>query len=382
MTRFISARGFTLIEIVVVIVITGILLTVALGTGQKITDRVRTEQTLQELDRLTIAIVGDPQGYSNGARSEFGYVGDIGSLPPNLDALMVNPGSFATWNGPYIDNRFVQTAADYKQDAWQVDYQYNAGTSITSTGSGEPISRQFAGSTSHLLQNSLSGNLYNSSGGPPGALYKDSIVTTLSYPDGVGGIRTVLVAPDMSGYFTIDSLPIGNHDLTVIYRPTNDTLRRFITVLPGSRVYEDIRMPFSSWAASGGGLEYVTGSVVVTGAGPFCDGVQFDIINNGTSSVDISSIRLSWTSPVSYYKRSMFGSTEIFNSQSPRNGTDDMVTFSPIVIGSGVTVTIAFELFAENPTGSGGNKINMQNTDFAVLLSDGSSFNFSTGGCP
>ena len=113
-----NQRGFTLIEVVIVIVITGILLTVALKTGGKITNSARTEETLQEMDHLAFAIVGDPGSYSAGSRSEFGYVGDVGSLPPNLDALTTNPGAYSTWNGPYIDNRFVQTATDYKKDAY------------------------------------------------------------------------------------------------------------------------------------------------------------------------------------------------------------------------------------------------------------------------
>lgn len=373
-----NQTGFTLIEVVVVIVITGILLTVALGTGKKITDRARTEETLQEMDRLARAIVGDPNSYSNGIRSEFGYVGDVGSLPPNLDALAANPGSYSTWNGPYISNRFEQTATDYKKDAWQSDYQYTASTSITSIGSGETIARQFAGSTDELLNNRLSGNFYDSDGRPPGIVFKDSIVASLSFPDGIGGLKSVLVTPDMSGYFSIDSIPIGNHDLTVVYLPTNDTLKRFITILPNSNVYEECRLPILTWTSSGGGLAYVAGSAETQTGG--CNRVQFDITNTSGSDILLTSMTIAWTGPTAYYKKIKYNGPFVFDQGNPRNGSGDMAVFnSSRVISLGETVTLRIEGFENDP--NGGSKVNMGSVDFTIVLSDGSTITFNSGPC-
>ncbi|MEA2031894.1 MAG: type II secretion system protein, partial [candidate division Zixibacteria bacterium] len=93
-----------------VIIIIGILSTVALRSVNTITDTAKIEETKQELEALSFAIAGNPDIQNNGIRTDFGYVGDVGSLPPNLDALFSNPGSYATWNGPYIGNRFTQIA--------------------------------------------------------------------------------------------------------------------------------------------------------------------------------------------------------------------------------------------------------------------------------
>ena len=97
--------GFTLIEVVIVILIAGIIASVALRSAVTISDTARTEETKQELESLAIAIIGNTKLENNGVRSDFGYVGDVGAMPPNLDALKSNPGSYSTWKGPYIDRR-------------------------------------------------------------------------------------------------------------------------------------------------------------------------------------------------------------------------------------------------------------------------------------
>src|SRR5512140_2358834 len=124
--RTLPPKGFTLVELIIAIVLTGILLTVAMRAGLNITQTGRVEETKQKLDALAWAIAGNPNLQTNGIRSDFGYVGDVGSLPANLDALVANPGGYATWRGPYISNRFTQVPDDYKKDAWGTAYTYSS----------------------------------------------------------------------------------------------------------------------------------------------------------------------------------------------------------------------------------------------------------------
>ena len=240
--------GFTLIEVVLVIVIVGILSTVAFRSGKQIYDSAKLEQTRQELDALAYAVAGNPDLQNSGVRSDFGYVGDIGAMPPNLDALVLNPGSYATWKGPYISNRFTQIADDYKKDAFGTSYSYG-GATVMSTGSGSDIVRRIASSTDDLLCNNVTGNIFDLDGTPPGNTYKDSILLRLTIPDGAGGMITKSTATDQGGYFAFDSVPIGNHDLQVIYEPDGDTVRRFVSVLPKSSIYSEYRLPSNIWYA-------------------------------------------------------------------------------------------------------------------------------------
>ena len=117
------SRGFTLVEVVLVLIISAILVTVALRSGVSISDAAKTEETKQELEALEYAMVGNPSLYNNGVRADFGYVGDVGALPLNLNALATNPG-LATWKGPYIKPRFSQVSNDFTLDAWGAPYQF------------------------------------------------------------------------------------------------------------------------------------------------------------------------------------------------------------------------------------------------------------------
>lgn len=244
--RLTGQSGFTLIEVVIVIVITGILVAVAFRTGTKVYETAKVEQTKHELNALAAAITGNPELVNNGIRSDYGYVGDVGALPPDLDALHTNPGAYATWNGPYIGNRFSQVTDDYKKDAWGTDYAYS-GTTITSTGSGLPISRRVANSADELLYNSLSGSVFDADGTPPGVDYDDSITVYLSIPNGTGGQIVRAVSADLGGYFKFDSLPIGAHDIEVVYAPEDDTLRRFVAIDPGSELHSEFRFEADYW---------------------------------------------------------------------------------------------------------------------------------------
>ncbi|MDZ4724100.1 MAG: type II secretion system protein [candidate division Zixibacteria bacterium] len=240
--------GFTLVELVIAIVIAGILATVALRSGKTISDISRVEETKAELDALATAIAGNATLANNSVRTDFGYVGDVGALPANLDALYTNPGGYATWRGPYIPNRFSQVADDYKKDSWGVDYTFGS-TTITSTGGGTSIVRKVAEASSDLTINRVTGILYDLDGTPPGSTYKDSITLRLTIPNGTGSTITKTKTPNAGGFFTFDSIPIGNHDLQVIYKPLNDTTSRFVTVTPKSTVYNEHAFSTNLWVS-------------------------------------------------------------------------------------------------------------------------------------
>lgn len=214
-------------------------------------DAARIQRTKVELDLLSHAIGGDPRLLSGGSRVDFGYVGDVGAMPANLDALVQNPGGYATWKGPYIRDDFYSSVAaaesEFKIDEWGTPYSYSGGNTIISSGGGTNITRQIANSVDHLLNNSLTVVVVDLDGSPPGSLYRDSLRIELVHPNGVGGIRTRSLTPGNDGFARIDSIPVGTHTLQIIYLPTSDSATRRVTVNPGQTGHEQIHWYADLW---------------------------------------------------------------------------------------------------------------------------------------
>ncbi len=136
--------GFTLIELVMILVVLGLLAAAAIpGVGLMI-ESSKKAATLQEMQEIKRAIVGVPTVTSGGKLVNAGYEGDVGSLPPDLLGLTSKPVGVSDynrftrrgWNGPYIDSDNL----DYLTDAWGSSYQYDSGArTITSVGSSESI---------------------------------------------------------------------------------------------------------------------------------------------------------------------------------------------------------------------------------------------------
>ncbi len=229
-----------MIELVVVIIILGIIAGVAIRKMGGTIATVQVERTKIELDNIAYAIVGNPRTYSLGSRADFGYVGDVGALPPTLDALYQNPGGYTTWNGPYVERGI--RGLEFKKDAWGVDYVLT-GTTLRSTGSGSNIDKQFANSIAALTSDTLTGTIFDANLSRPGTVYKDSLKIILTYPDGSGGNTMAIIYPDRNGRFTIPNVPIGYRTLRVIYTPATDTITLPVTVYPGKICKLDIIFP-------------------------------------------------------------------------------------------------------------------------------------------
>ncbi|MBI5265601.1 MAG: prepilin-type N-terminal cleavage/methylation domain-containing protein [candidate division Zixibacteria bacterium] len=378
------ASGFTLIEMIVVMVISGILITVALKSVSSIKTSAKIEETRQEMEALGLAIAGNPSVTNNGARADFGYVGDIGALPPNLDALYQNPGGYATWKGPYVANHFAQLTDDYKRDAWGHFYTYSGGLTITSNGGGTMI-RQIAPTTSDLLFNSITGTICDIDGTPPGPSYKDSLSVVLTYPNGSGGMRTRIVPVDAAGYFAVDSIPIGNQDLKVVYRPQSDTIPRLVSVTPHSSLTVACRFDHDLWfnsVTSSGSLAFVSGSDTISG--PHCENLSFWITNTGGSTASISSVTVSWSGVTAYYGTIVWGSTTIFSlGGSPRGVSGATYTLSPSqTLAAGASVRISVNDFRKSNNAGGGNMVGVGSVPITVRFSNGSTMTFTTDpGC-
>lgn len=137
-----DTAGFTLVEIVIIILAIGVLATVAIPRLGNIIGDSKKTATREEMRRLKTAIIGSADGNSRG------YENDLGTPPPNLTALVVKPGGAADWNrfsrtgwnGPYIN----PDGNEYLTDAWGANYIYNSSSRyIQSIGSGDTITVNF-----------------------------------------------------------------------------------------------------------------------------------------------------------------------------------------------------------------------------------------------
>lgn len=132
-----GARGFTLIELVMIIILLAILSAVAVPRFINLITPSRENITRQEMETLRKAMVGDPGLVAGGAYSSRGFRGDVGRFPTageGLPALATNPGVPAWnrytktgWNGPYVDagvgDEYGPTNS-YLRDAWGNNYEY------------------------------------------------------------------------------------------------------------------------------------------------------------------------------------------------------------------------------------------------------------------
>ncbi|MEW6411803.1 MAG: hypothetical protein AB1483_04925 [Candidatus Zixiibacteriota bacterium] len=390
-SRFVDARGMSLIEVVIIIVVIGVLTSLAMQSMTALMGDARARETEREMDLLAKAIAGDPSimCVAGGVRSSFGYVGDIGALPEDLEDLVTDPG-LGTWNGPYLIPSFNRQQDDFKKDGWGVAYAYTGGVTITSTGSGEDIVKRIADSENDLLLNQVAGVVRDCLDSLPTADDTGDVDIVVIIPNGSGSTVTKYYDIDVGGEFLLDSIPIGRHPVKAIYTPESDTLMRYVTVMPRNSIGEAVPFNFdssyfSTLDTSGGseptGLTLVAGSQTVYGASPGdCNYVSFDVENLTGSPVQVNSITVSYA-VTAYYQILTFEGTEYFDSNSPRNGSGATVSFGlPQTIPVSGSATVTIENFRSTATGVGV-KVDMSFSTLSIEFSDGSAFDVEFSAC-
>lgn len=248
-----NQRGVMLIELLIVILIIGLLITGAVKTWDVTIQQTKFSQTVKEMDQLVYAIAGNPELTSEGGRSDFGYIGDMGKVPDTLLDLVQNTTNAPNWHGPYIKSNFAENPDDYIKDAWGNSYVYNKDsliiTSYTSGSNLTPqtwIHRRIAQSESLLLYNTVSGRISDLLGRPPGVNFAYIKVFIIQPLNGI--IETLPPLgqqPNENGEYTISDVPEGNHKMFVTYEPSlliADTVEKYVCVFPGITNNIDFRL--------------------------------------------------------------------------------------------------------------------------------------------
>ncbi len=134
--NFSVGNGFTLLELLLVILILGTLALSALSITQNSDSQIRFEDTRNRLEMIKKAVVGSVEQTVNGQPNISGFVADVGQLPACLKELVENTtdcgntitgltfnttaGLWSGWNGPYLSViADAKDGAKRFRDGWQ-----------------------------------------------------------------------------------------------------------------------------------------------------------------------------------------------------------------------------------------------------------------------
>ncbi len=378
-------KGFTFIEIIVVLAVVAILIAMVLPYMPRIFQQSE-KATLDDLDTIKKAILGDPTMVEKKSRTSFGYMGDMGSLPSSLMDLLVQgiqPGfvynptlkAGVGWRGPYLQTPKGKTG-QFNPDAYGNAYIYDT-TQYVSPDTGVLVIAKIVSPGADLQANTpddLKIEIFKSeafsqvSGSVKDLLYNyiPNVEVTINYSNN-GTLSYVQTITDSQGRYVFNDIPFGN---------------RSITVEPQ--------------------LVYQAKTALTTSAGV---NLQFQVTNYSPNPITINSLKAVYSSsPVAYFEEVWIGGVSVWNYKNfggVRAGSGQVVPFSSaqsingtnlpnetvtvslqaprieltdLIIGrlfQGQTITVQIIGFKDAP-GSGGNPVSVSSVPFQVTFSDGS----------
>jgi prepilin-type N-terminal cleavage/methylation domain-containing protein len=282
-------RGFTLVEVVVILAVLAILAAIAIPAALRIFQVTAEEGTRDELQNLKEAMIGNPNRLRSSVRSDFAFLGDLGRLPTNLDEILVKGAlpAFAFdnakqvgagWKGPYITGSFAgEEPDDFKNDQLGNPYTYSdvdftngngelADAKITSVGPDGTFGTA-DDIVIEILKNETEGTVRGRVVTSSGAGVSGTAVD-LNFPSN-GTLSTVTATTDAGGNFAFTSVPFGPRSVTVspdvvltnltaVYSDPKEYKEIFVdgTQVADGKFNSGDTVPFSSSvtiAATGGG---------------------------------------------------------------------------------------------------------------------------------
>ena len=322
-----NRKGFTLVEVIIILAVLAVLAAVAIPTALRIFETAAEDATRGEMLNLKKATIGDSNKLRGSIRSDYGFLGDLGRLPANLDEILVRgtlpaytfdttKQAGAGWNGPYITGSFAgEETEDFKNDQLGNAYVYSdadftngngelADGKITSGGSDGTI-----GTADDITVEILKGE---TTGTVRGALSPvlAGIDVDLNFPSN-GSLATVTATTDSNGNFTFTSVPFGPRSVKA--RPENEGL----ILSPGMAI------------TKGGGKD-----------------LEFRVLNFSTSPVVLTSLVAVYSDPKEFQQVKVGG----VNVADATFFSGDTVNFSPTapISASGI-VQGPIRVFADAP---------------------------------
>src|SRR3989338_398865 len=400
-----SRSGFTFLTVIIVLAMLGIASGVAAIFGIQLLDVRRERQTHDALDDIKQAIIGNSRLIVNDSRADFGYVGNMGSLPTTIENLY-KKGSQpaftfssakkvgAGWKGPYIAPLIIENFDSLKKDAFGNDYVYS--TTQYTRADGEVVVAKITSKGEdgtegnsddrfvEVLKREVFGTLTGTVTSPVGTAVENASVK-LNIPAS-GVLTTLSTTTDVNGNYSFSNAPFGVYSVEV-----EETV---------------------STGGGSSGISYVANSAVVIGVSN--DTLQFQVRNDGANNITVTSINVAFTGASRFYQEIVWDSTVVWNYITNGGGVrgtsgetktlsaaqtivgtaggttasstkliriEGSSTAVPTVIlgtgaGTGGQVVIQISNFYNQLTG--GSLSSIKNKTFTITFSDGSVVTFST----
>ncbi len=398
-----SRGGFSYLTIIVVLAMLGIAGGVAAVFSSQLLDIRRERQSRDELADIKQAIVGNTKYVVLDSRGDFGYIGNMGSLPSSLEDLYKKGSqpvyTFSTgkivgagWKGPYIVPLLIENVDSLKKDPFGNDYVYS--TAQYTRSDGEVVVAKITGKGAdgtldtsddrfvEILKREVFATVTGSVTSPDGDALEGASVTLNTPVNGV--LTTTTTTSDVSGNYSFSEVAFGVGSIEV--EATADT------------------------GTGTSGLGYVENSAVTINSNTE---VQFQISNLGEDSVTVTTIKIEFTGASKFYNQIDWSGTVVWDSVIDGGGTrggsgetktlsssqtivgtsgaaasstkllrveESSTTADTVTLGTGAgtggQVTITIGPFFANPTGGGSSS--MLSKTFTITFSDGSVVTFST----
>ncbi len=303
------ARGITLLELSVSIGITSLVISGAALLFSIEMDSARQADTIAKLEVFKRAIIGDARIVTRESRTDFGYFGDMGSLPGTISDLWNGLGSKpayvynstkktgAGWAGPYVQVGPVEFVSSLTRDAWGNGIQYIVQTGTSSVTGQEYRARIFSyGANGSLgggdditaeiytteLYSRVVGYIRDSSGNPIA-----NVPIKMNYPS-LGALQTSTTNSNADGSYSFAAVPFGNRSITIEPR-----------------------------------LVYSDGSGVTTGSGG--NNVEFVMTSFTCGTITSATATFDTTA---FFTRLIINNTTVFNNTTNLAANGELVTFS------------------------------------------------------